>query len=121
MSTLLTRHEEDILMVYFQDIRIIDEPLIQTLGNDLIELIRKGAEQKILLNLENVNFMSSAMIGKLILFGKKCESAKVDLRICNINPNIKEVFDLMKLEKVFQVNENEKKAVAAFSKKTWFK
>lgn len=119
MSTLLTRHEEDILLVYFQDVRIIDEPVIQGLGQDLLDLINNGKDQKILLNLENVNFMSSAMIGKLILFGKKCKSAKVDLRICNINPNIKEVFDLMKLEKVFQVSEDETKAVAAFGSKEW--
>ena len=121
MSTLLTRLEEDILLVYFQDIRIIDEARIQNLGQDLINLLKQGNHNKILINLENVNFMSSAMIGKLILFGKKCQASSVDLRICNINPNIKEVFDLMKLEKVFKVDEDEAKAVAAFNKKTWFK
>ena len=121
MSTLLTRIEEDILLVYFQDIRIIDEATIQNLGQDLINLIKQGNQNKILINLENVNFMSSAMIGKLILFGKKCQASNVDLRICNINPNIKEVFDLMKLEKVFKVDEDEAQAVAAFNKKTWFK
>ena len=121
VSTLLTRHEDDILLVYFQDIRIIDEPRIQNLGQDLINLIKDGKEQKVVLNLDNVSFMSSAMIGKLILFGKKCKTHKVDLRICNINPNIKEVFDLMKLEKVFQVDENEAEAVAAINKKGWFK
>jgi anti-sigma B factor antagonist len=116
----MTRHEDDILLVYFQDIRIIDEPRIQNLGQDLINLIKDGKERKVILNLDNVSFMSSAMIGKLILFGKKCSSNNVDLRICNINPNIREVFDLMKLDKVFKVDENEHDAVAAFSKKSWF-
>ncbi len=120
VSTLMTRHEDDILLVYFQDIRIIDEPRIQNLGQDLINLIKDGKEQKVILNLDNVSFMSSAMIGKLILFDKKCKLNDVDLRICNINPNIREVFDLMKLDKVFKVNDNEHDAVAAFSKKTWF-
>jgi anti-sigma B factor antagonist len=120
VSTLMTRHEDDILLVYFQDIRIIDEPRIQNLGQDLINLIKDGKERKVILNLDNVSFMSSAMIGKLILFGKKCSSNNVDLRICNINPNIREVFDLMKLDRVFKVDENEHDAVAAFSKKSWF-
>lgn len=120
MSTLLTRHDEDVLLVYFQDVRIIDEPVIQNLGQELIDLIKNGTEQKILLNLENVNFMSSAMIGKLILFGKKCAASKIDLRISNINPNIKEVFDLMKLEKVFKLDNDEAQAMAAFNKKGWF-
>lgn len=120
MSTLVTRNQDDVLLVYFQEKGIIDESRIQTLGQDLINLVNNGTQNKILLNLENVSLMSSAMIGKLILFGKKCNSSNVDLRICGINPNIKEVFDLMKLEKIFKVSEDEAKAVAAFNKKGWF-
>ena len=120
MSTLLTRNEEDVLLVYFQDTGIIDESRIQSLGQDLINLINNGSQDKILLNLENVSLMSSAMIGKLILFGKKCKSSNVDLRICGINQNIKEVFDLMKLEKIFKVSDDEAQAITAFGKKGWF-
>ena len=120
MSTLVTRHQDDILLVYFQEKGIIDESRIQDLGQDLINLINTGNQSKILLNLENVSLMSSAMIGKLILFGKKCNSAKIDLRICNINSNIQEVFDLMKLEKIFKVDEDEAQAISAFNKKGWF-
>lgn len=119
MSTLLTRSEDDILLVYFQETGIIDESRIQNLGQDLLNLLNTGNHAKILLNLENVSLMSSAMIGKLILFGKKCQSANVDLRICSINENIKEVFDLMKLEKIFKVDEDEAQAMAAFQKKGW--
>ncbi len=119
MSTLLTRNEDDILLVYFQETGIIDESRIQNLGQDLINLLNSGTHNKILLNLENVSLMSSAMIGKLILFGKKCQDAKVALRICSINENIQEVFDLMKLEKIFKVDEDETQAMAAFHKKGW--
>lgn len=120
MSTLITRNEDDILLVYFQEKGIIDETRIQDLGQDLINLINTGTHSKILLNLENVSLMSSAMIGKLILFGKKCKASKIGLRICNINSNIQEVFDLMKLEQIFEVDEDEAQAIAAFSKKGWF-
>ena len=120
MSTLLTRNEDDILLVYFQEAGIIDESRIQNLGQDLLNLLNSGTQEKILLNLESVSLMSSAMIGKLILFGKKCKTANVDLRICGINPNIQEVFDLMKLEKIFKVDPDETQAIAAFNKKSWF-
>lgn len=120
MSILLTRNEDDILLVYFQETGIIDESKIQSLGQDLLNLLSNDTHNKILLNLENVSLMSSAMIGKLILFGKKCQAAKVALRICSINENIQEVFDLMKLEKIFKVDEDETQAMAAFQKKGWF-
>ncbi len=120
MATLLTREEEGVLLVYFQDVRIIDETRIQTLGSELTELVNNSANKKIVLNFQNVSFMSSAMIGKLIQFGKKCASADVALRMCNINDNVDEVFSLMKLDKIFEIDKNEEKSIAAHNKKGWF-
>ena len=121
MATLLTRTNEDVMIAYFQDARIIDESRIQSLGDELNELVTNAKYEKIILNFQNVSFMSSAMIGKLILFGRKCKSADIELRLCNINENIEEVFRLMKLEKVFKMDKDEEKSLAAFQKKGWFK
>ena len=81
MSTLLNRTHEDILIVYFQDVRIIDETRIQSLGNELLDLVNNGKYNKIILNFQNVSFMSSAMIGKLIQFAKRCKTADIQLRL----------------------------------------
>lgn len=120
MATLLTRTHDDILIAYFQDARIIDETRIQNLGEELGELVTDHRHEKIILNFQNVSFMSSSMIGKLILFGKKCKAADIKLRFCNINENIEQVFELMKLEKVFAVSKYEDKAIDAFEKGGWF-
>lgn len=120
MTTLLTRQEDDVLVAYFQDVRIIDETRITALGQELTELVNDSENKKICLNFQNVSFMSSAMIGKLVLFGKKCKAAEVDLRLCNINENVKEVFTLMRLDKVFKIDKDEKTALKAFTKKGWF-
>ena len=64
--------------------------------------------------------MSSAMIGKLVEFDKKCKAAKVQLRLCNINENVEEVFNLMRLNKVFTIDKDEEEALKNFSKKSWF-
>ena len=71
MGTLLTRKDGDILVVYFQDVSIIDEARITGLGDELLELV-KSENAKIVVNFENVSFMSSAMIGKLIHFSTSC-------------------------------------------------
>lgn len=119
MATLLTRSEDGVLLAYFQDVRIIDETRINSLGSELTDLINSD-NKKIILNFQNVSFMSSAMIGKLVLFGKKCKTAKVDLRMCNINENVEEVFNLMKLGKVFAIDKTEEAAVKNINKKSWF-
>ena len=120
MATLLTRKQDDVLVAYFQDVRIIDETRIQSLGQELNDLVNNSDNRKIILNFQNVSFMSSAMIGKLIQFAKKCTSVDVKLRFCNINDNVEEVFKLMKLEKVFAIDADEEKSIEGFGKKGWF-
>ncbi len=120
-NLLLTRTEDDALLAYFQDVRIVDESRIESLGHDLMNLISAATHDKLVLNFQNVAFMSSAMIGKLILFGKKCKTSGVTLRVCGINNNIKQVFDLMHLDKVFDIDETEDESLAKMSKKGgWF-
>lgn len=116
MSTLLTRTEDDVLLIYFQDVRIIDESRIASLGQELTALTSDGNNDRLILNFKNVSFMSSAMIGKLVQFGKKCESTNIQLRMCDINDNIEVVFDLMKLSKVFSIDKDESASLKVFSK-----
>jgi len=120
VQTLLTRKEEGILIAYFQDIRIIDASRINALGQDLTNLLNASTNKKIILNFQNVNFMSSAMIGKLVLFNKQCKAAKVELRLCDINENVDDVFAMMKLGKVFHIDKDEETSISKLSKKGWF-
>lgn len=120
MATLLNRVEGNALIIYFQDVRIIDESRIQSLGQEMTDLVNSTENKNVVLNFQNVSFMSSAMIGKLIQFGKKCKATDVNLRLCDINDNVEEVFKLMKLEKVFKIEKNEETAIASFTKKGWF-
>ena len=119
MGTLLTRKDGDILVVYFQEVSIIDEARIAGLGEELLELV-KSENEKIVVNFENVSFMSSAMIGKLIHFSTRCNDEKVKLRLCNINDNVMQVFTLMNLQKVFKIEKDESDAVAGLKKTGWF-
>ena len=64
--------------------------------------------------------MSSAMIGKLIQFGKKCNNSGVELRLCEINENIEEVFNLMKLGSMFKIDKNEEDSQKKLTSKGWF-
>ncbi|MBX3418101.1 MAG: STAS domain-containing protein [Pirellulaceae bacterium] len=111
MSTLITRTQDGVLLAYFHEVRIVDEALIENIGSDLLALVSEATHDKMILNFKNVAFMSSAMIGKLILFGKKCGAANIALRLCGINDNIQQVFDLMNLEKLFNIDSDEEQSL----------
>ena len=119
-TSLWSQTNGEVLVVYFSDAKILDDARIQQIGKDLTEMVSKAEAGKMLLNFQNVGFMSSAMIGKLILLSKKCKTDKVDLKFCNIAPNIMEVFKIMKLNKVFDIHPDESNAIKAYEKKGWF-
>jgi len=104
MSTLKTQIKENILVVQFQDDSIIDETRIEAVGKELSKLVSESEQKKFVLSFENVEFMSSAMIGKLVHFVNLCNNEQIELRLCDINANIQKVFDLMRLDKLFSID-----------------
>ncbi len=112
--------KEDVVVVYFSDGKILDSQRIEQVGHELTETVPKATQKKLLLNFRGVSFMSSAMISKLVGINKKCKAASVELKFCEVSPNVMEVFKITKLNKVFDIQPTEEKAVASFGKKGWF-
>jgi anti-sigma B factor antagonist len=105
----------DVSVVKFQDRKILDESAIQELGAELFALVEHDNRKSILLNFTGVEFLSSAALGKLITFDRKVKSHKGRLKLCEIRPEILEVFQITKLNKVFDIRGEEPEAVAAFA------
>ena len=112
MSTVLTRDVDDIQVVYILDVRLVDASRIESLALELIRIATGQMTGKMMLNLQNVSFMSSTMIGKLILLGKKAKAAKVKLHVCGANPDLSKVFAAMALEEELAIDPDEATSLA---------
>ena len=102
----------DVTVAKFIDKKILDEGNIQIIGNQLFALIEEDGRQKIVLDFSNVEYLSSAALGKLITMDKKVKAAKGKLRLCAIRPDIYEVFAITKLNKLFDMKDNLEAALA---------
>ena len=121
MSALKTKEVDDVLAVKFVSGKLLDETIIQQVGSELITIASDANEgQKILLSFDGVDFMSSAMLGRLVQFLKKCKQQGAQLKVCSISPDIFEIFKLTKLNKLFDVQKDGKTAMESFNKKGWF-
>ena len=121
MANLKSKMIDDVLLVGFGQSKLLDEAVIKEVGDQLINKITEAADSKrILLTFHGVQFMSSAMLGKLVMFGKKCQQAGVDLKLCSIPDDIMEVFKITKMNKAFDIQKDEEKGLKAFTKKGWF-
>lgn len=104
----------DITVVNFIDRKILDEQNIQKIGEDLFSLVDELGRKKILLNFSNVEYLSSAALGKFITLNKKVQSVAGKLVMCNINEDIFEVFEITKLNKLFNIQKDEQTALQTF-------
>ncbi|MDA1015663.1 MAG: STAS domain-containing protein [Planctomycetota bacterium] len=104
----------DVTVATFTDKKILDETNIQIIGNQLFGLVDDVGSKKILLDFSNVEYLSSAALGKLITMDKKVKGAEGKLRLCTIRPEIYEVFAITKLNKLFSMHENRDKALEGF-------
>jgi anti-sigma B factor antagonist len=104
----------DVTVVNFVDRKILDEQNIQIIGEQLFSLVDEESSRKMLLNFGNVEYLSSAALGKLITLNKKLQNAKGKLILCNIDPQIHEVFEITKLDKFFRIIKDEQTALQAF-------
>ena len=104
----------DVTVVSFVDKKILDEQNIQIIGEQLFDLVDNQGKKKILLNFSNVEFLSSAALGKLITLNKKAQTSGGKLVMCNIVKEIYEVFAITKLDKLFKIYKDEQAALQAF-------
>jgi anti-sigma B factor antagonist len=104
----------DVTVVSFVDKKILDEQNIQIIGEQLFDLVDNQGKKKILLNFGNVEFLSSAALGKLITLNKKAQTSGGKLVMCNIVKEIYEVFAITKLDKLFKIYKDEQAALQAF-------
>lgn len=72
------------------------------------------AEGGMLLDMHGVAFMSSAMIGKIVLLNKTCKAKKTAIKLCNVSSSVTEVFELTRLNKVLSIYGSAEEALAAF-------
>jgi anti-sigma B factor antagonist len=105
---------EGVLTIGFNEKNILDEGVIQYIGNEISKLIENVPNPKLLIDFQGVEHLSSAALGTLINLKKKVDSKQGQLCLANIHPQIYEVFVITKLNKLFDIYDNAEEAQAAF-------
>ncbi len=92
----------------------IDGSVAPELGTQLRALTDSG-RYKLVLNMKDVNYTSSAALRELISTWKSCRRwNRGDMRLAEVNPNIRKVLDLTGLMTQFQLFDTEAEAVGSF-------
>lgn len=80
----------------------------------LIELIQNDGIRKIVVDFKGVEFVDSTFLGALVVGLKKMAEFNGDIKVANLEPPVRVMFELTKLYKVFEVFETRVEAVENF-------
>ncbi len=81
-----------------------------------IETMITNGENKILLNLQELKYINSSGLNVLINILTKARKAGGDVAICCVNKKITELLVITKLDSIFNIKDNEEKAVEFLNK-----
>ncbi len=85
---------------------IINTTNSQQLREDLMCLVESGAKI-VLVDCQDVKFMDSSALGALVLAFKTLRAANTKLVLCSINEQVRILFELTGMDKVFEIFLNE--------------
>ena len=95
----------------------VDGQLIVGNRNELKQKVNdeldKG-ERKVLIDFARTGYIDSSGLGVLVSLSKRIRELGGDLRLANLNDDLKTLFELTKLDSLFQISDTRERALQSF-------
>jgi anti-sigma B factor antagonist len=104
-------YSEKATIVSFTDEKILEERDIKALQDSIMSVVEPVEQIKLILDFGHVRFLSSAVLGLLIRLSKRIYEKEGQLKLCNINPKIYEIFKITRLTTTFDIHKDVESAV----------
>jgi anti-sigma B factor antagonist len=85
----------------------------QELKQKVLEELENG-ERKFLIDFERTGYIDSSGLGVLVSLSKKIREQGGELRLANLNEDLRTLFELTKLDTLFQISSSRDEALASF-------
>ena len=106
---------EKYTVVEFRTASLMDPILLENISQAIYELIDAQDKRRIILDFEQVEYLSSQAIGIVLAMHKKLNSLKNSrLVLCSVGPKLMELIKLTRLDRLLTIKPSQKEAVAVF-------
>ena len=111
---ITTRELENVKVVCFKGRIVYDtEEVVKKETEKLI----KGNIKNLVFNFSELTYINSSGLGLLINVLKQIRSARGDVKLASLRPELMELFKITSLNSVFDISADEETAIAKFTKK----
>lgn len=108
-----TKESNGVLIVSFKETDRFNAPITEPVKESLLGYFSKP-ETKLVLDLQGIKFIDSTGFSVILLTMKAANNHKGIFKICNVSGDVKELFQVLQLHKVFEMYETLDECLATF-------
>jgi anti-sigma B factor antagonist len=102
------------VVTFLETVSMFDGDKVKDVGKELMDLVESKRYTKLLLNMTNARFVSSAMLAHLVKLHRKVQEVKGKIRLCCLRPVIMDAFRVSNFDKIFEIFPDEAAALKKF-------
>ena len=104
----------DVTVASLADSEIVNEDVLHEVDEQLAELASGLSAGDVLLNFREVRLMSSSMLAVLLKFSRRVAALGGKVKLCCVDPNLREIFKITRFDRIFEIHEQEYVALDSF-------
>ena len=109
---LTKRKVGDILIVSFSEIGPLESSNVEPFREMMANLIEKTSN--LLIDIGKVTFLDSSGLGALVAIWKSVSSKNGKLKLCRIDPSVRTVFEVTRINRILEIYDTEEEALASY-------
>jgi anti-sigma B factor antagonist len=86
---------------------MLDGMTVTNFGNQVVKYVEQNPGIQLMLNFQNVKYLSSAALTELIRIADAAKAGNGKVRLCNLCNDIEKVFEITKFDKLFEIHKGE--------------
>jgi anti-sigma B factor antagonist len=102
------------VITFLETAAMVEGEKVEEIAKELFGLIESRRHTKVLLNLYNAGYMSSAMLAQLVRLHRKMQAVKGKVRLCALRPPVMDAFKVSQFDRLFEVFPDEPSALKKF-------
>ena len=114
-SYLRISKDPECTRIEFTERHVIDEVMIRQIGNELTKLVDDSVRPRLVVSFRGVEHLSSAALGTMLTVMNRVKGKDGQLRLCDINPQIMQIFEITKLNRVLRIEKDVAAAKASLA------
>lgn len=94
-----------VTVIKLTEVKILQDAVIDRMGIEIFRVIEDQAVLRVVIDFNVVQFLASALLGKLITLNKRLIARKGSLKLCGLQPDVRELFALTSLDRMFDIKD----------------